>query len=238
MLRIDFVTLFPQLMLNAVDHSMLKRAQMMQAVAFGVADPREFAEDRHRSVDDAPAGGGAGMVMMCDPVVRAVRSLNPDDSAAIVLAEPTGRPFRQRDAQELATRPHVVFVCGHYEGIDARVEELLATHVFSLGDFVLTGGELPSLVMADAVVRLLPGVLGSPESLEQDSFSDGLLSAPQFTGPDEYEGLRIPEVLKSGDHGAADAWRRLQSLLRTRRYRPDLFARARLDKRDVDMLSS
>lgn len=281
MLRIDFVTLFPEMVLGAMDCSMMQRAQEAGLAEFGAVNPRDFTHDKHRSVDDDPYGGGAGMVMMCEPVWDAVESLgvignvgqgaegtegqsdegtgpqvaqepanksqqsktqNPKSifdksSIAIVLPDPTGRLFKQQDAKELAAMDRVVFLCGHYEGIDDRIRTLLATHVFSLGDFVLTGGELPALVMADAVVRLIPGVLGCEGSLEQDSFSDGLLSAPQFTRPESFRGAPIPDVLKTGDHGAIAKWRRREALLRTRQNRPDLFWRARLEKADPDMLS-
>lgn len=304
MLRVDFVTLFPEMVLPAIRHSMMKRAEESGLVAFGAVNPREFTHDKHRTVDDDPFGGGPGMVMKCEPVWAAVESVlgrlegwrgggkvvgtegqrdegtegrrdegtegrrdrgtegqrgegtegfsdlilgnrnpqsairNPQSKAAIVLPDPTGRLFRQSDAQELAEMDHVVLLCGHYEGIDDRIRQLLATHVFSMGDYVLTGGELPALTIADAVVRLIPGVLGCSGSLGQDSFSDGLLSAPQFTHPEVFLGVGVPEVLRSGDHGAAAAWKRLQSLRTTRQNRADLFWHATLEKKDADMLSS
>jgi tRNA (guanine37-N1)-methyltransferase len=178
------------------------------------------------------------MLLKPDVVSKAIQNLKPKKSAAIVFCEPSGKLFTQEAARELSQKEEVVFVCGHYEGIDDRVRQLFATHVFSIGDYVLTGGELPALVMADAVVRLIPGVLGSPESLEIDSHAAGLLSAPQFTRPEVFEGLPVPEVLTKGDHKAAQRWKKAESLKVTRQNRPDLFARAKLENDDPDMLSS
>lgn len=236
-MRIDFVTLFPEMVLAACRHSILGRAESGGLVHFGAANPRDFAVDKHRTVDDTPYGGGPGMLMKPDVASAAIRSLEPGEDAAIVLTDPTGKLFNQAAASELSRRPAVVFVCGHYEGIDDRVRQRWGTHVFSIGDFVVTGGELPALVMADAVVRLLPGVLGSAESLAIDSHAGGLLSAPQFTRPETFEGLAVPEELRSGDHRAADNWKRKIALETTRLNRPDLFCRAKLEKGDADMLS-
>lgn len=238
MLRIDFVTLFPEMMLEAVSHSMLMRAKDAGAVEFGAVNPREFTHDKHRTVDDNPFGGGPGMLMRCEPVAAAIDSLFPDENTAVVMTDPTGAPFSQAMAQDLASRPRIIFVCGHYEGIDDRVRRLYATHAVSIGDFVLTGGELPALVMADAVTRLQPGVLGCSQSLEVDSHSDGLLSAPQFTRPEEFRGEAVPEVLRSGDHAAIGKWRRTHALELTRTNRPDLFWRAELTAKDLKLLES
>jgi tRNA (guanine37-N1)-methyltransferase len=238
MLRIDFVTLFPEMVLPALQHSILKRAVDKQLVQFGAANPRDFATDKHRTVDNEPYGGGPGMLMMPGPVSEAITSLLPGPDTAIVVTEPTGAPFTQQVAAELAARPRIIFVCGHYEGIDDRIRQRYATHVISIGDFVLTGGELPALVMTDAIVRLLRGALGKAESLEIDSHSDGLLSAPQYTRPEVWEDMAVPEVLRSGDHGAIAKWRREQALRLTRELRPDLFCTSPIDKKDVDLLSS
>ena len=237
MLRIDFVTLFPEMILGAVGHSILKRAADSKIVEFGAVDPRTFTHDKHRTVDDNPFGGGPGMLMKCEPVAAAIDSLFPDEHTAVVMTDPTGVLFTQLAAHELSQAQRVIFVCGHYEGIDDRIRHLYATHTFSIGDFVLTGGELPSLVMADAVVRLLPGALGSAESLSVDSHVDGLLSAPQFTRPETFKDESVPEVLRSGDHGAVEKWRRKQALEMTRKNRPDLFWRAELTASDVKLLS-
>jgi tRNA (guanine37-N1)-methyltransferase len=237
MLRIDFVTLFPEMMLGAVGHSILRRATESGIVSFGATNPRDFTHDNHRTVDDNPFGGGPGMLMKCEPMAAAIDSLQPDETTAVVITDPTGVPFSQSTAHDLAGRPRIVFLCGHYEGIDDRIRTLYASHTISIGDFVLTGGELPSLVMADAVVRLLPGSLGCADSLGADSHSDGLLSAPQFTRPEDFRNEIVPDVLRSGDHGAIEKWRRKQSLIATRTNRPDLFWRAHLGSRDAKLLS-
>lgn len=242
MLRIDFLTLFPEMVLGACRHSILNRAEADGKVQFDAVNPRDFTYDRHGKVDQAPYGGASGMLISVEPVHLALSSIGiireSDETVAVVLTDPTGTTFTQSDAQELAQKDRVVFLCGHYEGFDDRVRELFATHVYSIGDYVLTGGELPSLVMADAIVRLLPGALGSEGSLHQDSHSDGLLSAPNFTRPESYLGLEVPEVLTSGDHKKIAKWKRLQSLKITQKNRPDLLKQADLDKDDLNMLSS
>ncbi len=237
MLRMQFVTLFPEMVLQAVGHSMLRRASESGLVCFEAVDPRAFTTDNHRTVDDKPFGGGPGMLMKAEPVAQAIESFGVE-GAAIVFPDPTGPRFTQGAAQELAQAGRVMFVCGHYEGIDERVRERYATHTFSIGDFVLTGGELPALLMADAMTRLVPGVLGCGESLGIDSHADGLLSAPQYTRPEVWRDAAVPEVLLSGDHGALAKWKRQTSLRATRASRPDLFCRAELEKADIDLLSS
>lgn len=234
------MTLFPEMVLGAVRHSMLRRAEESGLVAFHAVDPRSFATDRHRTVDDTPYGGGPGMLMKPEPLDAAIRSIlpHPGTGAAVVMPDPTGTTFTQSDAAYLAKTGHVVFVCGHYEGIDERIAQKWITHRFSIGDYVLTGGELPALVIADAIVRLVPGVLGDAASLEIDSHAEGLLSAPQYTRPEVWEGLEVPAILRSGDHGAIAKWKRREALLATRERRPDLFARANLAKSDLDLLQS
>jgi tRNA (guanine37-N1)-methyltransferase len=234
MLRLDFVTLFPEMVLGALDCSIPKRAQAAGHVRYGVSNPRDFTTDKHRTVDDSPFGGGPGMLMKAEPVGQAIEALG--DADAIVMTDPTGLLFSQGDAHSLSQLEHVVFVCGHYEGIDDRVRQRFATHVFSIGDFVLTNGELHALVMADAVVRLLPGVLGSEESLDIDSHADGLLSAPQFTRPEDWRDLQVPPVLIGGHHAEVTKWKRRESLRLTRMQRPDLFARAKLTTVDLKLL--
>jgi tRNA (guanine37-N1)-methyltransferase len=236
--RIDFITLFPQMVLDAVGYSMLDRAKRDGIVSFHATDPREFTTDKHRTVDEKPFGGGPGMLMKPGPLNRAIQSLEINSATAVVMPDPTGETYTQAHALELSRRERVVFLCGHYEGIDDRIRQLYVTHQVSIGDYVLTGGELPSLVIADSIVRLLPGVLGDPESLSIDSHSDGLLSAPQFTRPEGFEGLGVPEVLRSGDHKAVERWKRQQALKITRANRPDLFCRAKLEKGDLDLLQS
>ena len=224
------------MVLEAVGHSMLRRAAESGLVSFHGTNPREFTTDKHRTVDDTPFGGGPGMLMKAGPVDAALGSVIAGDKVAVVMPDPTGALFGQEDAQELSELEQLVFLCGHYEGIDERVCEKWVTHRFSIGDYVLTGGELPALVMADAVVRLLPGVLGDASSLGIDSHSDGLLSAPQYTRPEVWDGRLVPEVLRSGDHGAIAKWKRAHSLQVTRERRPDLFARATLAKSDLVLL--
>ena len=242
MLRIDFLTLFPEVVLGACRHSILARAETDQKVQFDAVNPRDFTYDRHSKVDHTPYGGAAGMLISIEPVHLALQSIGigteKRELTAVVLTDPTGKTYTQSDAKELATKERIVFLCGHYEGFDDRVRQLYATHVFSIGDYILTGGELPALVMADSVVRLLPGALNSPESLAQDSHEDGLLSAPNFTRPEEFLGLKVPEVLTSGDHKKIAKWKRRQALEITRQNRPDLFRSATLDMGDLDVLSS
>jgi tRNA (guanine37-N1)-methyltransferase len=236
-MRIDFVTLFPEQILGALAHSVIARGVSAGVIEFHTVNPRDFTEDRHRTVDDSPFGGGPGMVMMAEPIHRALLSLGlTPGEATVVMPDPAGFLFTQGRAVSLAVLERVVFVCGHYEGIDDRVRAHWGAIPLRLGDFVLTGGELPAAVMADAICRHVPGVLGSAESLSIDSFGDGLLSAPQFTRPEVWEGHSVPAVLLSGDHGAVDASRRLESLRMTRERRPDLFARAMLGKRDLRLL--
>lgn len=234
-MRIDFVTLFPTAVLSAVRESILGRAEGRGIVQFGAMNPRDFASDAHKTVDDAPYGGGPGMVMKPDVVAAAIRSvLSP--VSTIVYPDPAGRKFDQAVARQLAEASHLVFVCGHYEGIDERVMEAFPGERLSIGDFVVTGGEWPAVLMADAVVRLLPDVLGCQDSLAEDAFSDGLLTYPQYTRPEVWEGRPVPEVLLTGDHGRIRAWRRMMRLKATRERRPDLFARAPLSKSDLKLL--
>ena len=237
MLKIDFITLFPEMMLQAARHSMLLRAEQDGIVQFSATDPRRFTTDNHRTVDDKPYGGGPGMLMKPEPLFKAIESLKIELDAAIIVPDPTGTLYKQEHAQQLSAKRRIVLLCGHYEGIDERVVEKYATHRFSLGDYVLTGGELPALTIADSVIRLLPGVLGCEASLEIDSHNDGLLSAPQYTRPESYAELDVPEVLKSGNHGAVETWKRKKSLILTRQNRPDLFCRARLERKDIELLS-
>lgn len=226
------------MVLGAVAHSILARAQEAGRVEFRAVDPRDFCYDRNGKVDDSPYGGEPGMLIRAEPVALALESLSLGRDAAVVLTAPTGKPFTQSAARELACYRQIALLCGHYEGFDHRVETQLATHVLSIGDYVLTSGELAALVIADAVVRLLPGVLGSEESLRADSHSGGLLSAPNYTRPETWRGETVPEVLLSGNHAAIAKWRRTEALKATRANRPDLLARAALVKSDLDVLSS
>jgi tRNA (guanine37-N1)-methyltransferase len=223
MKRVDFVTLFPAWIENALSHSIMGRAANAGHVTFRTANPRNYCYDPHKKVDDNPYGGHAGMLLKPEPVALAIESLaTQTPNRAIIITEPSGTPFTQAHAADLAQYDQVTFVCGHYEGIDHRIESKYATHVFSIGDYVLTNGEMPALVMADAVVRLLPGVLGNHVSLAQESFQDNLLGAPNFTRPEVWRGIPIPDVLKSGNHQEIAKWEREQALRQTKERRPDL----------------
>lgn len=234
-MKIDFVTLFPEVVLNWTQFSILGRAQEAGLVHFGAVNPRDYATDAHRTVDDEPYGGGPGMLMKPDVLAAALDSI-VDERATVVFTDPGGELFRQSHAAKWAAVEHLVLVCGHYEGIDQRVIDEYAASVVSIGDYVLTGGELPAAVIADAVVRLLPEVLGAAASLEEDAFADGLLTYPQFTRPVEWRGRRVPDVLLTGDHEAIRRWRRQQRLIATRERRPDLLARAPLTSEDIRLL--
>ena len=228
MLRCDVITLFPDLVQPVLGQSMLKRAQEKGLLEARVHNLRDYTEGRHLVADDTPYGGGAGMVMKAEPVFRAVETLRRQYgesgvSLRLLLPSPQGRPFTQRLAEEFRDeRRRLVFVCGHYEGIDERVRIGLEPEEVSVGDYVLTGGELPALVMIDAAVRLIPGVLGDPESAERDSFAESLLDYPHYTRPAALRGLPVPEVLLSGNHEAIRLWRRKEALRSTSRKRPDL----------------
>lgn len=237
-MTIDFISLFPEMILGGLNHSIVKRAVDSGLISFNARNPRDFTTDAHRTVDDRPFGGGAGMVMKCQPIVEAFESLEPILKTHVIIPDPTGRLLTQSRVAELALLPRITIVCGHYEGIDDRVAQILNAEKLSIGDYILSGAELAAMIIADAVVRSLPGALGNAESLAQDTFSDGLLSAPQYTRPEVFQGIAVPEVLLSGDHGAVSEWRRLESLKATRLNRPDLFARATLEKSDANMLSS
>ncbi len=237
-MRIDVLTTFPEMLRPVLEESILKRAQAAGVVSVNLLDLRAYTEDRHRTTDDAPFGGGVGMVMKPEPFFRAVRSVQCSEECQeeIILFAPQGRRFDQALAQDLATRDHLILLCGHYEGVDDRVRQGLATMTLSIGDYVLTGGELPALIVIDAVTRLLPGALGDDESAHTDSFGDGLLEYPQFTRPAEFEGMPIPDVLLSGHHDQIRRWRRKESLRLTKALRPDLFAAVELTKEDRKLL--
>ena len=232
MLKIDVISVQPQMFSGFLTESIVARAVRKGACEVNVVDLREFGEGRWRKVDDRPYGGGPGMLMKCGPWFAAVESrcgvrgdAGYPAGTRVVMTSPAGRRFRQANAEELSCESHVVFMCGHYEGFDARVESL-ATDVFSVGDFVMPGGELAAAAMADAVVRLLPGVLGGgPAATASESFGrDGMLEAPQYTHPPEFRGMKVPEVLLSGDHAKIESWRRSASRRLTERLRPDLAA--------------
>lgn len=238
-MRIDILTLFPEMLRSPLEHSILHRARQSGLLEVRLCNFRDFATDRHHVVDDAPYGGGPGMVLKPEPLFRAVESLSDSPTGGpgrILLMTPQGQPFSQELARELATEEHLAILCGRYEGFDERVREQLVTDEISIGDYVLTGGELPALVVLDAVVRLIPGVLGDAESSGADSFSEALLEHPHYTRPASFRGWVVPEVLFSGNHEEIRRWRRRQSLLRTLARRPDLFRRHQLTPEDLMLL--
>jgi tRNA (guanine37-N1)-methyltransferase len=220
-MKIDVLTLFPGMFPGPLDESIIKRACESGRLRLGIRDLRDFTHDRHRKVDDRPFGGGPGMLMKPEPMFEAVEALR-GEKTRVILTSPAGRPFRQEIARELAAEEHLLLICGSYEGFDERVRECLADDELSIGDYVLTNGALPAMVIIDSVTRLLPGVLGDDESSVDESFSDGLLEYPQYTRPAEFRGMNVPEVLLSGDHAAIERWRREQARLRTGQRRPDL----------------
>ncbi len=225
-MKIDVVTIFPEMIRGALGYSILSRAQKASHVEIDAIDLRDFTPDKRRTVDDTPYGGGAGMVMKPDPVFDCVESLTSGRiGTRVVLMTPQGRPFTQEIARELALEEHLVLVCGHYEGFDERIREHLATDELSVGDYVLTGGELPALIVIDAVSRLLPGVLGNHDSLGDESFENNLLEYPHYTRPLDFRGWKVPDVLLSGHHAEIAKWRLEQQEERTRARRPDLWVR-------------
>ncbi len=233
-MRFDIFTLFPEMLRSPLDESIIARARERGLVEINAWNPRDVTTDRHHVVDDYPYGGGAGMVMKPDPLFAAVEQVY--ESGPIILMSPQGRVFSQAIARELAQEPRLTLICGHYEGIDERVREHLCTDELSLGDFVLTGGELAALVIVDAVTRLLPGVLAAG-STEEESHTAGLLEYPHYTRPPEFRGWGVPEILLSGNHAAIARWRRKQSLRRTRTRRPDLLAALDLSRTDRKLLA-
>ena len=232
-MRIDVVTLFPELFGIPLRTSIIGRAVETGLVEFGIHDLREHGLGRHRSVDDYPYGGGAGMVMRPEPLFAAIEPLR-DAGAHTILLDPAGELLTDSLARELASRPHLALACGRYEGIDERARSLVEREI-SIGDYVVTGGELPALVLIDAVVRLVPGVIQAA-SHEGDSFATGLLEHPQYTRPEEFHGMRVPDVLLSGHHGEVDRWRRREALRRTVERRPDLLGSADLSDEDRAIL--
>ena len=220
-MKIDVLTLFPGMFPGPLDESIIKRACESGRLRLGIHDLRDYTHDRHRTVDDRPFGGGPGMLMKPEPLFEAVEALR-GEKTRVILTSPAGRLFRQQIARELAAEEHLLLVCGSYEGFDERVRQGLADDELSIGDYVLTNGALPAMVIIDSVTRLLPGVLGDDESSQDESFSGGLLEYPQYTRPAEFRGMTVPEVLLSGAHAAIEKWRREQAEVQTRQRRPDL----------------
>lgn len=238
MMKIDVLSLFPEMFEGVLHSSIMKKAQENSAVSFDVTDFRDFATNKHRKVDDYPYGGGAGMVLKPEPLFAAVEAVSAEAEKPprVILMCPQGERFTQKKAEELATEEHLVFVCGHYEGYDERIRQHLVTDELSLGDFVLTGGEIAAMAIIDSVVRLLPEVLGNADSSVLDSFSTGLLEHPQYTRPANFNGLEVPPVLLSGNHAEIEKWREEQALLRTFERRKDLLKEAPLTAHQRQLL--
>lgn len=230
-MQIDVITIFPEMLDGFLSQSMMRRAAKAGHVTFNCINLRDFAGDKHRTTDDRPFGGGPGMVMKPEPVFAAVESVRTEKSRVVLMC-PQGKPFSQQRAQTLSAEEHIIFVCGHYEGVDERIREALVDEEISIGDYVLTNGVLPAAVVIDAVVRLIPGVLGGEGAAEQESFSEPLLEYPHYTRPAEFRGMKVPEELVSGDHAAIAEWRRRQSEKRTAERRPDLIPGRRTENRD------
>ena len=232
-MRIDVVTAFPNMVTPVFEESILKRAKEKGAVSFHVWDLRAFTTDKHKTVDDYPYGGGPGMILKPEPIFKAVNAIQGETSTEaprIILMTPQGERFSQQKARDYAAEDHLVFLCGHYRGVDERVVEALVTDEISIGDYILTGGELAACVVVDAVVRLLPGVLGDFDSAEGDSFQNDRLDHPHYTRPEVFRDMQVPEVLLSGHHARVEAWRKEQSDKRTRERRPDLFKESKNDE--------
>ncbi len=239
-MRFDIFTLFPEIFTGVFDVSILQRAREAGLLEIAIHDIRDFAADKHHITDDYTYGGGGGMVMKPEPIVSAVESVlnikGTQRDYPLILLSPQGRLFTQARALELARHPRLALICGHYEGVDERVSQLLGAEEISIGDYVLTGGEIPAMVIVDAVARYIPGVVGLPSAPHQDSHATGLLEQPQYTRPVEFRGLSVPGILLSGNHGEVARWRRRESLRRTLERRPDLLARADLSEEDKQYL--
>lgn len=221
-MKIDILTLFPEMFQGVMESSILKKAIDKKAVSINILNFRDFSNNKHKTVDDYPYGGGSGMVLKPEPIFSAVESITDFQNARIILLTPQGRPYNQKIAEEIKNNNHLIFICGHYEGFDERIREHLVTDEISIGDFVLTGGELASMVVIDSVIRLLPGVLGNENSASFDSFSSGLLEYPQYTRPEVFREWSVPEVLLSGHHKNIENWRKQEALKRTFERRNDL----------------
>ena len=239
-MHVWILTLFPEMVLGGLGESIIGRAVRDGVIRVDAVNIRDYTTEKHGHVDDYPYGGGAGMLMQADPILRAYRDLEPrfEGTPRVIYTTPQGKLFSQAAAKTLAKETDLVILCGHYEGVDERALELLNAECWSIGDYVLTGGELPAMVMVDAISRMVPGVLSNRESGEQESFEGSLLEYPQYTRPDIYEGLRVPEVLLSGNHAKIAEWRRQESIRRTWERRPDLLQGAELGKKDRAFLKT
>jgi tRNA (guanine37-N1)-methyltransferase len=242
-MQFEVFTVLPEVFPPYLDSSILKRAIEREIINVRVHNIRDYTHDKHHTTDDTPYGGGGGMVMKPEPIFEAVeavmgRAADPSPPAVdpVILLSPQGRVFTQRVAEELSRHPRIALICGRYEGVDERVREYLVTDEISVGDYVLTGGELPALTIIDAITRLIPGVLGDPTGAEDDSHSMGLLEYPHYTKPAEFRGWKVPEILASGDHAKIEAWRREQALIRTLRNRPDMLETAELSDKEKEFV--
>jgi tRNA (guanine37-N1)-methyltransferase len=237
MIRFDILSIFPEMFASPLNCSILKRAREKGLVEIRLHNIRDYAEDKHKMTDDAPYGGGGGMVMKVEPIDRALASIVPErDGVLTILLTPQGETFSQKMAEEMSLCSRIVLICGRYEGVDERVSDHLVDREVSMGDFILTGGELSAMMIVDAISRLVPGVLGNDESAPSDSFSMGTLEYPHYTRPSDYRGWLVPEILLSGNHREIQAWRRMESLRRTYLRRPDLLEKATLSNEDRKIL--
>ena len=228
-MKIDVLTIYPGMFPGPLDESIVKRAQESGKLQLRFIDLRVYTHDRHRTVDDRPFGGGPGMLMKPEPLFEAIENLRGSNTR-VILTSPAGRQFKQEIAKQMSNEEHLILVCGSFEGFDERVREHLANDEISIGDYVLTNGALPAMVIIDAITRLLPGVLGDDESSQDESFSEGLLEYPQYTRPAEFKGMKVPEVLQSGDHAAIKKWRIEKARIRTEQRRPDLLKNKNLNE--------
>ncbi len=235
-MRIDILTLFPTMFFSALQESILKRAQQRGLLTLVIHQIRDYALDRHQMTDDLPYGGGEGMVLKPEPIFRAVRSVLGSAAAPVILLTPQGRQLKSTIVEELAQHSRLLLICGHYEGVDERVRQHVVTDEISVGDYVLTGGELAAMVVVDAVARFVPGMLGAAGGAHNDSYAAGLLEGPHYTRPSVFEGRRVPDILSSGNHALIARWKRVMALQRTLERRPDLLAKAALTDEDVDIL--
>lgn len=234
-MKIDILTLFPN-MFEALNHSILGKAKENKLVSVNTVDFREFSNNKHNQVDDYPFGGGQGMVLKPEPIFNAIENLDKSEKTRIILLCPQGERFSQKKAEELSKEDHLIFICGHYEGYDERIREYLVTDELSIGDYILTGGELAAMTMIDSIVRLVPNVLGKEESHKDDSFSTGLLEFPQYTRPQDFRGMKVPDILLSGHHKNIENYRKKESLRRTYLRRPDLLENYQLTEEEKKYL--
>jgi tRNA (guanine37-N1)-methyltransferase len=234
-MQVDVLTLFPEMFQGPITESLLKKAQQKGLLSFNIVNIRDFTSDKHKTADDTPYGGGAGMVMKAEPIFSALSQVKSKESRVILMC-PAGKRLSQEKANALAKYERLTIICGHYEGLDERIKEMVDEEI-SIGDYVLTGGEIPAMVLIDAVARQIVGVVKEAQSVKRDSFFEGLLDYPSYTKPEEYEGRPVPPVLLSGHHAEIESWRRKESLKKTLERRPDLLAKAQLNDKDNELLS-